>query len=275
MKKMVARVMAAVMVMGLATVAFGATKVTTYEGLYSQDANVVTATESDVTITVNPAKAVKYDKDGNATAMGQIEYVTADKFAGEYVFVNTLADADVVLYKDAAMKQVKFYLAKVDGVEYYEAAAFTNFGEKCGQVDYADYDKDVKYYTVKGLDFVVVAEDKTSTDFVMVGGKMVPVSFVADETDVVAHTAVYEMKDGEIVSIECGACGVKAVKAANALSVPKGADVVVDNWYWAATAAATTETVESAKTFDAGVAMYVGMSVMAAAGSAVVLKKKD
>ena len=33
--------------------------------------------------------------------------------------------------------------------------------------------------------------------------------------------------------------------------------------------------VESAETFDAGIAMYVGMSVMAAAGSAVVLKKKD
>jgi hypothetical protein len=33
--------------------------------------------------------------------------------------------------------------------------------------------------------------------------------------------------------------------------------------------------VESAQTFDAGIAMYVGMSVMAAAGSAVVLKKKD
>ena len=41
------------------------------------------------------------------------------------------------------------------------------------------------------------------------------------------------------------------------------------------TGAADGETVESAKTFDAGIAMYVGMSVMAAAGSAVVLKKKD
>ena len=40
-------------------------------------------------------------------------------------------------------------------------------------------------------------------------------------------------------------------------------------------AAADGEKVESAETFDAGIAMYVGMSVMAAAGSAVVLKKKD
>ena len=39
--------------------------------------------------------------------------------------------------------------------------------------------------------------------------------------------------------------------------------------------ASTGDKVESAETFDAGIAMYVGMSVMAAAGSAVVLKKKD
>ena len=37
----------------------------------------------------------------------------------------------------------------------------------------------------------------------------------------------------------------------------------------------STDKVQSADTFDAGIAMYVGMSVMAAAGSAVVLKKKD
>ena len=37
----------------------------------------------------------------------------------------------------------------------------------------------------------------------------------------------------------------------------------------------STDKVTSAETFDAGIAMYVGMSVMAAAGSAVVLKKKD
>ena len=37
----------------------------------------------------------------------------------------------------------------------------------------------------------------------------------------------------------------------------------------------TDKVVQSADTFDAGIAMYVGMSVMAAAGSAVVLKKRE
>ena len=45
--------------------------------------------------------------------------------------------------------------------------------------------------------------------------------------------------------------------------------------YVAAVVTPDTDKVESAETFDAGIAMYVGMSVMAAAGSAVVLKKKD
>ena len=45
--------------------------------------------------------------------------------------------------------------------------------------------------------------------------------------------------------------------------------------YKMGTKAPAGDKVESAQTFDAGIAMYVGMSVMAAAGSAVVLKKKD
>ncbi|MBR5571069.1 MAG: hypothetical protein IKV99_00295 [Oscillospiraceae bacterium] len=40
-------------------------------------------------------------------------------------------------------------------------------------------------------------------------------------------------------------------------------------------APSTDKTVQSAQTFDAGIAMYVGMSVMAAAGGAVVLKKRE
>ena len=50
-------------------------------------------------------------------------------------------------------------------------------------------------------------------------------------------------------------------------NLPSGGTVVTPS---------TDKTVTSADTFDAGIAMYVGMSVMAAAGSAVVIgKKKD
>ena len=91
------------------------------------------------------------------------------------------------------------------------------------------------------------------------------------------------------VSIACEDCE-KTFKVVNALAFDntwvKGVDYDTDaavNGYFIVLKAAATDApavdagdkVESAETFDAGIAMYVGMSVMAAAGSAVVLKKKD
>ena len=280
MKKIVALVLSLVMVLGLATTAFAAT--TSYSGLYAQDANDVADKSTNVTIVVTPAKAVKYDKTyGNPVENGNIEYVTVTTgtgdvaFAPYYKFVGSLAEADVVLYKDSEYKVAKFYLAEVVTPFYKEGVAFTNFGEDCGETTYVT-DEDVTYYTVKGaLDFGVYAEVETSTDYLMVAGKMVPVAFATNHK--VAHAPVYEVKNGKVLAIECGACGLDAVKAPNALSVPKGITAFDGTWYWPTEAAAPAAdaTVESAQTFDAGIAMYVGMSVMAAAGSAVVLKKKD
>ena len=48
-------------------------------------------------------------------------------------------------------------------------------------------------------------------------------------------------------------------------------------YMWALTAGSSssnTSGVESAKTFDAGIAMYVGMSLLSVAGGAVVIGKK-
>lgn len=70
-------------------------------------------------------------------------------------------------------------------------------------------------------------------------------------------------------------------KAAGKYSLPVGTPLA-DNytWCWTLTAGSTTTTdtnkdgVTSAKTFDAGVAMYVGMSLLSVAGGAVVIGKK-
>ena len=259
-------------------------KATTYDNLYAKSTDMAaTDPTTEVDIVVTPAKAAKYDKTtGEIEDMGNVEYVCITGDGTYYVFVKTLAEADVVLYKDAAGKQVKFYLAEVETPYYFEGAAFNNFGDKCGQVDYDDYDKTLKYFTIKGFDaFILVeeAEEFACDAYVLYNGKMIPV--VALGLDKVPHTAIYTSKNGVVESIECGACGLKAAKVPNALSMPKDADVVTGEtlWYWpsAATSTGTTtdKTVQSAQTFDAGIAMYVGMSVMAAAGSAVVLKKKD
>ena len=71
-------------------------------------------------------------------------------------------------------------------------------------------------------------------------------------------------------------------KAAGKYSLPVGTDLAGDyTWVWTLTAGSTNTKkddtkpgVDSAKTFDAGIAMYVGMSLLSVAGSAVVIGKK-
>ena len=304
MKKIVAVVLALVMVLGLSTVAFAA-KTTSYEGLYLVQTDKSRDLE-DVTLTIYAGSAPKYNKVTTAvetlgvTKYAEINYVMdmggfALDMTEQYLLVDSLAKADVVLYKDAAYKSPAFYLADMEGYsgafvddgvgcdafgEYYEATPFTNFGEDCGQVEEpADYDVENEYFTLKGMLFNVYQKVDYQTEYaVYYGGEYFFVDFVADTK--IPHTAVYENKDGKTVSIVCGECDAVGVEVANKLSLPVGVTEINGAlsgvWYWGtAPVAADTDKVESAETFDAGIAMYVGMSVMAAAGSAVVLKKKD
>ena len=70
-------------------------------------------------------------------------------------------------------------------------------------------------------------------------------------------------------------------KAAGKYSLPVGTDLAGTNaWAWQISAGTETKPADtkpgvgSAKTFDAGIAMYVGMSLLSVAGSAVVIGKK-
>lgn len=273
MKKIVALALSLVMVLGLATTAFA---VTTYNNLYFKGtAEGATAVQGDLTMV--DAKAPEYNKDGSLKAAGNVVYFTTTASVGNYVQVATLGEADLVVYKDAALKVVYMYLDQVEVVSYVgDGAVFANFGEKCGQVNYAGYDKTATYYTCNGALYKAV---KTGADNgLMVGGKLVAVAGVdAVSALTVKHTPAYTWTDGKVVAVECSVCGAKATEAPNFMSIPEKGVERVDGtlWYFGAGAAAGDATVESAKTFDAGIAMYVGMSVMAAAGSAVVLKKKD
>jgi len=275
MKKIVALVLSLVMVLGLATTAFGVADeaAKSYGGLYAKTTDMAAATASDLTLEYYAAEAPEYNKDKTLKDLGCIAfYMIGDEY---FVKADAVKDADVVVYKDAAMKKVFMYLTAIDNPFYMgTGVAFTNFGEDCGQVDYEPA-KNEKFYTFGAGYFQAV---EASDDQLMVAGKLVPVAAV-DFTPVM-HTAAYTIEDGKVIAVECSACGLKAVYATNWMSVPEFAQYVEDYdagyWYWAAAAApAGDATVESPKTFDAGIAMYVGMSVMAAAGSAVVLKKKD
>ncbi|MBR5572574.1 MAG: hypothetical protein IKV99_08065 [Oscillospiraceae bacterium] len=141
-----------------------------------------------------------------------------------------------------------------------------------------------KYYAAKNT--VVPGVEK----YALVNGNMVVYYGEATAKDhnwTTATVASYDAKTGAITSVKCADCkGVIAVYAKagsfDGKQYVKITSGVAANYYYVAGAVAvqtpvtgtTSSTVQSAQTFDAGIAMYVGMSVMAAAGSAVVLKKK-
>ena len=281
MKKIVAIVLSLVMVLGLATTAMAATT-TSYNSLYFKGTNDATtaAPAGPADMTYTAAAAAEYNTDGSLKTEGNVGYYTLD--GKTYVAVSTLAEADMVVYKDAEGKVVYMYLAAAEMVKYVgNGTAYADFGKACGQIPVTSpvYDKTATYYTWNGILYRAAKVTETGDRGVLVDGKLVEVVTCGTVKDLKNdHVALTTFVDGVATAIECKVCGVAAAKAANYMSIPEGADQegLFDNWYWtAAPAAAATDKVESAQTFDAGIAMYVGMSVMAAAGSAVVLKKKD
>ena len=88
----------------------------------------------------------------------------------------------------------------------------------------------------------------------------------------------YEYSTPESADIYTGAYA-RALVAAGFVNVDEGVILGDVNFYWTTdkdngTKADDTKGVNSAKTFDAGVAMYVGMSLLSVAGGAVVIGKK-
>ena len=163
--------------------------------------------------------------------------------------------------------------------------------------DYAASPAATTFYKFNGDLYVA---DSASTFVLNVGGVAVPASAATNGTEYVnrGHDYVCDWDDNDygetvLTKVYCDDCGkeFKFVNAPEADAILTfGVDKYVDTEVTfggqpifvglgavadAPAADAEGDKVESAETFDAGIAMYVGMSVMAAAGSAVVLKKKD
>ena len=282
MKKIVALVLSLVMVLGLATTAFAADltgsytfKATTEDGMKA-DAVAV----SD--FKVNDAKApkdVNKNKVIDDDEVGFVKFFTATNIPGDaLVQVATVSEADYVVYYGNT-ETVFGYFAAVDKEEvfyYGTPAAFNNFGKACGQVD-IEPTEGVKYYTFENK--VYEATKTASQKALMIDGKVTLVDEVVKAVN--PHTVAFTYdKDYKVVGVKCAVCNCAATIYNNFASVPENAVSfgLGDGRYYVWTATAAPEAgdkVTSAETFDAGIAMYVGMSVMAAAGSAVVLKKKD
>ena len=252
----------------------------TLSGNYFVKGTGAGAVASAAVVSVTDAKAPKdTDKDGLLDQVGNVKYFNIAGDTAKYIQVASVGEADMIVYYSNT-ESVFAYLKAVASVEYLgTGVAFNNFGEKCGQYD----DEPVagtKYYLFQGVVYKTVT---TSATNLMVGNTLTPVEAMADEFVDHAPAFTYD-KAYKVVGVKCAKCGVPATLYANWASIPKAAQAdalaLGDGRYyvWGAIGAAGTNggKVQSADTFDAGIAMYVGMSVMAAAGSAVVIgKKKD
>ena len=273
MKKIIATVLAMVMALALCTTAFAAAQ--TYD-VFGKNSDEAIAEE--VTVTYNKA-----DADENTIAY----YVlSGDEFENEYyVKVTKASDADLVL-KYAGKSTIAMYLAQVSAVVYNgEGTAYTNLGTKCGQINYKDFvglTKSSKFYTaVSEADdetYLFVKDTTNGDEYLLVDGQMVQVTKLGNNETLadlqVAHTWVL---DQEKLTAKCSACGATAKVYENYTEVPSGAtaEQVAGLWVVAdETADTKTDGTSSPKTFDAGIAMYVGMALTSVAGSAVVIGKK-
>ena len=307
MKKIVALVLSLVMVLGLATTAFGAT----------------TSTGTVNTTSVTPVKAAFYDLAGTTAApdsmtdrqvtIAKIELTTTSGKVVEDVpmyvpnFYNiTLDDGSYYYCIEVAKAYAKYalynngayiYLTDGNGTAYTPDVVTSIFvpaeyDADCGDAIDATTKAVVPYYTIDGVNYTLGGQNMAyfNGEFVFYGVKVGYEkhnwdydSVIVKDTDVkgVKVPVSIECKDCEKTFAVVGAAQfdntwVKFVNYDTNAAV-KDYFIVLDGATDANTPAApeASEKVESAETFDAGIAMYVGMSVMAAAGSAVVLKKKD
>ena len=280
MKKIIATVLAMVMALALCTTAFAATTDVDAKGysLMTKDNNAVTMTADKFT------KETK----GNDTIAG-VTYYYADKYEIDKTPYYE-CDASIATHKLVKGSTV-VYLTTVDvngtaGIsKVVDKTVAAVDDAACGQ-----YAKDAT--AGKETVYVIGADsfwaDRAGTSYAMLNGKAVAYDATngkatAEPHDFTKQNVTTDTK-GNVVAVTCDNCKktfkvVSSVPANYLGSVEQGKAgtklagmfILTGETYAAGT---TTGTTTSPKTFDAGIAMYVGMALTSVAGSAVVIGKK-
>ena len=296
MKKIIATVLAMVMALALCTVAFAAEK---YELVEISDTN---KTKKEIaTVAVTNASTTTTD----GVVSGSVAMYTLTGATGvtltDTKFVEASAEnATYILYKDGAV--YKYLVATSnDGKYNYVGEVYNTFGTKCGEMKKTDSAKEKTFFTAKDgsktTNYYVETTETSDVVYLLVKNEVVKVKLAKKGTDydytVVAHDftkasgATYTFAaDGTLATAKCATCGAVytytkyyAVADAAKDSVAIAANALYTGspegyLYTGSTPNPTTGTTNSPKTFDAGIAMYVGMALTSVAGSAVVIGKK-
>ena len=290
MKKIIATVLAMVMALALCTTAFAATKTeskidkTGYSLLDVKDNSTITIDGNEFTKTVTDKEVVTSGSKTTTTYYADKYVITVNGVENPFY----ACDAAIAEYKLVKGSTVVF-LTKVDlskgtdkvATAYVEAKDAAD--RKCGDVTEDSYTIEGKNYPAKG------------TDLAVLNGKFVTYN-AAGETTTVSHDFTKALKKtpgyfttdtkGVVNTVKCETCGksfnvVKTVDKTYTGSVETVTFVGETTPMYVLTGTATatpeggkTNTTTSPKTFDAGIAMYVGMALTSVAGSAVVIGKK-
>ena len=296
MKKIIATVLAMVMALALCTVAFAAEK---YELV-----SVTAPTVKNEVATVAVTNASTTTTDG--VVSGSVTMYTMTYGSGVTVsdnkFIESSADnATYILYKDGAI--YKYLVATSnDGKYNYVGETYKTFGTKCGDMKKADSTKDSTFFTAKDgsktTNYYVETTETSNVVYLLVNNEVVKVKLAVKGIDytVVAHNfkkadgATFTFNtDGTLATAKCATCGAvysyttkyavaAAAKDCIAVDATTGLPNTITSGYLYTNDGTTPVTPDngkdSPKTFDAGIAMYVGMALTSVAGSAVVIGKK-
>ena len=284
MKKIIATVLAMVMALALCTTAFAANKYVLYDE--DKKSTDIMVTKTDASSKNKTTLYYTYVDENDATHY----LVPADK--SNY---DGYVEGNYVKEVNADEDTIDNFISYADGKLVKMTA---KSGEKVERnCTTSVFDTDV-YFDKDNAAFVKV-EDGTGTYNMLYNGVILSVDDVTDEIAEGSHLWIKGDKvDDGIYNVKCASCGATAVayetlKLAGTKTVVKydqakgiatandmeknwEGDLLDSDWYVTTSASTDTKTDgnKSPKTFDAGIAMYVGMALTSVAGSAVVIGKK-